>query len=363
MEKEGGMTGDEFEVPAGFQSPPPTALDRLLAGVVNEEDIAREITREVYSGLEPFCSIPDGYTHCVLGHGPLDLESLSDAAVRDLLEAPNGAILNPSLVHLKAIILFQMLAEGDPLVCQDGDPLLPTVGAYLYGPPGVGKTHVMAAYGLRVRELLDQRLERVKQLISEFVGTSYKKFLNLQADWSGPPEGEKLRVMDARSFEEKLNPYDEFKRDVEALKYKLARFPHHPTDLLYLGFGELYELYRTERRRDAAIRAIENARIVFIDDVHPHGDRAQLEVVQHLIERRYELDRPGTFITTNLDTRDLGGGDPTLAQRILSRCSETFVHLNFEGCEDWRIKVKARRIKLIERAIDERLTGKEPPPC
>jgi hypothetical protein len=353
------MSSEDDIVPERVESPRPTVLDRLLAGTVNQADIAREITSEVHAGLQQFCSIPDGYTHCELGHRPLDLESLTDAAVRDLLADPPGVILNPCPVHLKAIELFQMLIQGDPLVCQDGEPLRPTVGAYLYGPPGVGKTHIMAAYGLRVRALLDQRLTRVNQLIGEFVAASYGKFLGRQSAWTGPPAGEKLNVLAERSFEEKLNPYDEFRVDVDVLKEKLGKFPHHPTDLLYLGFGELYELYRTERRRDTAIRAIENARIVFIDDVHPHGDRAQLEVVQHLIERRYELDRPGTFITTNLDTRDLGGGDPTLAQRILSRCSETFVHLNFEGCEDWRIKVKARRIRLIERAIEERLAGKD----
>jgi hypothetical protein len=353
------MSGEEYTAPEGFGSAPPTALDRLLAGLVNEEDIAREIATEVFAGLERFCSIPDGYTHCELGHRIVDLESLSDTAVRQLLDDPPGVIVNPAAVHLKAIALFQMLVEGDPLVCQDRDPLLPTVGAYLYGPPGVGKTHVMAAYGLRVRALLDERLTRVNQLMGEFVSTSYRKFLTHQAAWSGPPEGEKLNVMAETSFEEKLNPHDAFKVDVESLKEKLSQFPHHPTDLLYLGFAELYELYRSERRRDAAIRAIENARIVFIDDIHPHGEREQLEVIQHLIERRYELHRPGTFITTNLDTRDLGGGDPTLAQRILSRCSETFVHLSFEGCEDWRIKVKARRIRLIEKAIEVRLAGKE----
>ena len=41
-----------------------------------------------------------------------------------------------------------MILEGDPCVCENGDPLRPTLGAYLVGPPGAGKTHIMAAFGL-----------------------------------------------------------------------------------------------------------------------------------------------------------------------------------------------------------------------
>ena len=52
--------------------------------------------------------------------------------------------------------------------------------------------------------------------------------------------------------------------------------------------------------------ALETARVVFIDDIHPQGDPAQVQIVLHLLERRYELGRAGTSLTTNLQTSQLG---------------------------------------------------------
>ena len=76
-------------------------------------------------------------------------------------------------------------------------------------------------------------------------------------------------------------------------------------------------------------------------------------MIQQLIERRYELNRPGTFLTTNLTAEELGAGDRTIAQRLLSRCRENFIKFNFSECTDWRMAVKARRIQWIEKAIKE----------
>ena len=65
--------------------------------------------------------------------------------------------------------------------------------------------------------------------------------------------------------------------------------------------------------------ALENARVVFIEGIHPQGDPEQVRIVLHLLERRYELGRAGTFLTTNLDAHELGGGDEMLGRRLLSR--------------------------------------------
>lgn len=112
------------------------------------------------------------------------------------------------------------------------------------------------------------------------------------------------------------------------------------------------------------MNALETARIVFIDDIHPQGDPAQVRIVLHLLERRHELGRAGTFLTTNLETRQLGGGDEMLGRRLLSRCAETLLTIDFSNCQDWRQTVKARRIGLVEDELARRiaLRGEDEPP-
>ena len=125
--------------------------------------------------------------------------------------------------------------------------------------------------------------------------------------------------------------------------------------MLYLGFANLFdELQQDQDRHAKVFAALAGARIVFIDDIHPKGDPDRLRVIQQLIERRYELNRPGTFLTTNLTAEELGDGDRTIAQRLLSRCSENFINFNFNHCTDWRMAVKSRRIKLVEQSIKDR---------
>jgi hypothetical protein len=109
------------------------------------------------------------------------------------------------------------------------------------------------------------------------------------------------------------------------------------------------------------LSAAATARILFIDDIHPKGDPERILAIQQLIERRHEFDRPGTFLTTNLTAEELGAGDKTIAQRLLSRCSEKFIKFDCEGCTDWRVRVKPRRIRLIEKAIAGRLQGRKSP--
>ena len=107
--------------------------------------------------------------------------------------------------------------------------------------------------------------------------------------------------------------------------------------------------------RERMWQAIDNARIVFIDDIHPQGDMEQVQIVLHLLERRYEMGRPGTFLTTNLDTVDLGGGDEMLGKRLTSRCAETLLTFDFSDCQDWRTHMKSRRINIIEQELQRRV--------
>lgn len=370
-----------------MKTKPITALDRMLAAQAGAADIAREIIAEARSGLEPFCEIPDGYRHCRLEYATRNLGDLSADEARQLLGQPSGPILNPSPVHIEAIEFFRMLVNGDPLVCEHRSPLRPTLGAYLVGPPGVGKTHIMAAFAVCVKQRLDEDLTRLEATIRSLVQRMYEQTLHQQAIWTRPAEdGGRWDIRSARPSDpdgakdfmtraarEGVSmiavppPEERFGAAVRALTRKIRTYPHQPADMLYLGFEDLCAGLQSEpERRARLLAAIENARVVFIDDIHPKGDPDRFHVIQQLIERRYELNRPGTFLTTNLTADELGAGDAMLAQRLLSRCSENFIKFDFRGCIDWRVTVKSRRIRLIEGAIRERVGQRastpSPPP-
>jgi len=109
-----------------------SALDRLMAGQASAASIAREIITEARAGLEQFCDIPEGYRHCLLEHTTRNLDDLSEAETRNLIENPLGPIVNPTRVHLEAIEFFRKILAGDPRVCENADPLRPTLGAYIW---------------------------------------------------------------------------------------------------------------------------------------------------------------------------------------------------------------------------------------
>jgi len=333
----------------------PTMLDNIEAGLLSREDFEKEVVNQVYAGLRQYCEIPAGYQHCQLATTEKDIEAMGDQPLRELLRHPPPEIINPYPSHVKAIEFFQLLLSGDSLVCDHGDPLNPTVGAYLYGPPGTGKTHLMAAYALCIQSALNKELKHVGKMLGDEVESAFARYIQRQA--SERRETEKVSVIEVKDgqFIQGLSPTDEFWDTVKTFQERLKSYQYQPTDFLYLGFKELVEVCKYSTERSDAFKALESARMVFIDDVHPQGDPEQVRIVLHLLERRYELGRAGTFITTNLDTREISGGDDMLGNRLLSRCAETLVSINFSDCDDWRQLVKGRRIKLIEDELDKRI--------
>ncbi len=69
-----------------------------------------------------------------------------------------------------------------------------------------------------------------------------------------------------------------------------------------------------------------------------------------MFERRYELGRLGTFISTNLETKDFVA-DETVAKRLLSRCAEMFFELDFKDSIDWRQRINHRRVELARKYL------------
>ncbi len=280
-----------------MQSKPITALDRMLAAQVNASDVAREIIAEARAGMEKFCDIPDGYKHCRLDRATLNLDGLSETEARRLLDEPPGPIVNPTPVHIEAIEFFRMLLDGDPLVCEQHSALRPTLGAYLVGPPGVGKTHIMAAFAVCVKQKLDRELVRMEGAVRSLVQRTYDRTLYQQALWTRPAEdgsrwdiicgsppapGGRGGTQDFMTRAQKegvgmievLPPEERFAAAVHSLKRKIRGYPHQPTDMLYLGFEDLCGgLQGSAERRARLLGALEQARMVFIDDIHPKGDR------------------------------------------------------------------------------------------
>lgn len=347
--------------PAGYVPPEQTILDRMLGGTLSAAEVSQLIMEDAYAGLREFCEIPLGYHHCTLGWERWGIESAELDDLESMLAGPPpGKIIDPHPSHLKAIALFQLFLAGDPLVCENRDPFRAKLGANLTGPPGTGKTHIAAAFALQLKERHDKRIAAYRAIVEGFVKKEYVKYQKDAAKLADPHSRETRYELTEGDIVAHADPTTAFLAALDDLKRRLRGMPFQPTDLLYLGFDALYELCRSDAQRAGALKAIEDARVVFIDDVHPKGDPERAQVVQHLIERRYELGRFGTFITTNLDTKSLGGGDERIEERLLSRSSEMFVVIDFTDAIDWRRQVKGRRIALVNRELDARvaeLTG------
>ncbi|MFT7687475.1 MAG: DNA replication protein DnaC [Candidatus Azotimanducaceae bacterium] len=333
----------------------PTILDKLQAGLLDEKTFRQEVLNEVYVGLHQYCQIPEGYQNCDLATQLIDLPKLSDTELKSLLKDPPSEIVNPYPSQIKAITLFEMLLSGDPLACEEADPLKPTLGAYLYGPPGSGKTHLLAAYARRLKILLDSRISDVHDMMTKVIEDACAQFFKR----IGSEREVSLEEMGHYSLENdelvlESSPEEEFWHTIDLLKSRVAGYDYQPTDLIYIGFKELFEVCKHSAQRDDAMHALESARVVFIDDIHPQGDPEQIQLVLHLLERRYEMGQTGTFLTTNLQTEALGGGDEMLGNRLMSRCAETLVTIDFSDCDDWRKKVKSHKIRMIEDALEIR---------
>ena len=335
-------------------------LDRLIEGVSSQHEFLAAMKDEIHAGLSVYCDIPAGYQHCTLQTRNVDIEKLSEEQVRDLIDRPQGEIVNPENAHREAIEFFAMIQEGHPLVTKDGNPLRPTVGAYLQGPTGVAKTHIMAAYGRWAQQKLAQELKEIMTRVDSLIGTFYRQY-TYDIDHVKQGDGLKTRSFELTASDIKdpeKTPQEKLRQGIEGAKRILAGSKYQPNDMLYLGFEDLCTLYGSKETRSDALEAIEQAPIIFVDDVHAQGTEGGLDVVKKLFERRYELKQFGTFVTSNVDVESIGGSDANVAKRILSRSKESSLVIDFAGCTDWRESMKQRKIQFIRDEISKRIAAR-----
>ncbi|MDO8468778.1 MAG: hypothetical protein Q7S29_03410 [Candidatus Peribacter sp.] len=346
--------------PEGQAATKLSIVDRLAARLCTSEDIAREIMDDVYAGLQVHCSIPAGYAHCELGTEKKDIDHMTEDDLRALLAHPSGTIINPHRQHLEAIEFFQMILEGHELVTQDHDSLRPTVGGYLVGPPGVGKTHVMAAFGRAVEAKLASRIANMMRGSKDLLKIALNDYETQMTTYCDTRGAQRVVLTAKGDMQIQKNPAEVFMQKVEEIKMRIRKNRNQPTDMLYLSFKDLCELSMQPGTRKDTLDTIAHAPVVFVDDLDGGSDPEHLAVIQRLIEQRYELGQFGTFLTTNIGLEQVGGADENVRRRILSRSKESFAVLEFNECEDWRDRVKQRRIGLIREEIHSRVAAKYP---
>lgn len=394
---------DPTPKPEGYVPPPTTVADLMLAGKMSPKDVADAIVDEAYGPLKQYCALPEGFSNRVLGYERRGVSAMSVDQIDELNDSPPPMIIDPHPPQIEAIELLQSFLKGNGMVCRGGDPYQPMFGANFVGPPGCGKTHIMSAFARQMKEFLDEKLKGYHRMVADFVNKEYiayqKAMVRLpnpdeqgtvwnldtvdtadqiaaldalkrtaSAPGTAPAEQKSLvaaaRAVSGRVIEQK-DPTTAFLDKIAHFKQALGKMQYQPPDFLYLDFEALWELCRGDNvKREQALDAIIRAKVLFLDDLHPKGDIERVQIVLHVIEGRYAAGRMGTFITTNLTTDELAGGNEAhIAERLKSRCSEMFYEVEFKDCVDWRTEVKRRRIELVRQQLRSRIEARVDPPA
>ncbi|MBI5148432.1 hypothetical protein HZA33_02015 [Candidatus Pacearchaeota archaeon] len=331
--------------------------------IVNVNKLAAEIFMQVFHGLPQYCIIPKKFEYCRLAISPLNLEEKDDEQKRKIVDIPTGLIYNAKPPQQEAVEFFNFLLSGNSEVCENNDPLRPRIGAYLVGPPGVGKTHIMTAYAIEMKKKLEQKLGDVYNFLREGITEECKKQI-LTDGFSkeyDPDRPKSTLDMDKGVVEEDFVGDEAINKSVGRLRDKIKKYQYKPTDIVFVSFDQLYELCISAERRET-LDALINAPVVFVDDIHPKGNEDRATIIGHIIERRYESGKQATFLTSNLSDKDLGEmfkQDESIGKRLHSRFSEMFYLINFEDCEDWRITIGKLKIDAVKNIITQRLRSKE----
>ncbi len=354
MVDDGQKTDNGQKIIAGFEDDEYDS-SAFVDAFINVDAEVKKIYDDLFEGLIEYCTIPEKFRHCLLYTQPLDIDALTDADLEALALDQKGVIYDPKLPHLEAIELFNCLRRGEEMFCENGDLLRPQIGGYLYGPPGVGKTHLMVAYAKYLKAALDENLSGLMSIIEGAVRQICQ--IKLETEEGPIEDGQEKRVFSlegddpyAGSIAVNKSSEESYQDAMTRLRAKIREYKYKPTDIVFISFDPLCEMYRN---RTVTLDALIQAPVVFIDDVYPKGPE-EARIIANITERRYESGRRGTFMNGNCDDKELAdkvGEDKKISQRLHSRWSELFYTIDFEGCVDWRTTVGKYRITKVQEHV------------
>ena len=256
---------------------------------------------------------------------------------------------------------FEILCEGHSIAQRllQKFGIDPPKGLYFWGNYGTGKTHLVSAYALSISELMELGyLESVARFTDTTMTEASKKYGEfnrateaLRNRLQYNPNAQETYNRERRQLDADTDRYldvytqNQFEEIVGASLYK-------PSDLAFVIFDDLFD----RKDDDEFVEALLSRRIVIIDDIHPKGERARMDLIQRIIERRYNEARTGaTFITSNIAPEQLlnAEGYPLeVGQRVHSRLQEMCLPIEFTA-EDYRVTKAKRQNAEILRMLEE----------
>ncbi len=242
----------------------------------------------------------------------------------------------------------------------------PPKGLYLWGNYGTGKTHLIAAFA---RGLQAEITAGTFGRIADFAGSSIAQY---EAAWKEQMEPAKQAERaaydkwraDSANTSKGYKEWQTKEGQVKALQIELDRivprnlrrakdaYPFQPSDIAFATFDHLMERSGDEEFMNKFL----SRRIVIIDDVHPKDDRARLDFIQRIVEKRYNEYRSGaTFFTSNLSPEKVlvGSNYPKeIGERGHSRLREMTMPIEFDST-DYRLKIAEQADADLLRLVEQ----------
>jgi|GEM_PF-6123456 len=359
----------------------PPFLDQLREGGMSVNGLAERLMRESYKGLHTHIEIPSAFRHCRLRGRVVDEGTLTSEKIRQLCEEHSPEIINPDEVQLQAMNFLLKLTRGDPRFCEGGDPLRPKVGAYLYGPPGKGKTHILSAFGMQMKALLKDDLTETMRTVKSRLDLAYarcNKAVDAQKGRSeeftiggaGAAGSKDVGLEYAELLRElKTTPVEKLRKqqgggttsvaeleraftvEVEECRRYIASHRSQPTNVLFMTSGDYCALNSDPESHKEALRMIRRAPVVIIDDLNPLASQEQTSALSNLIQDRYNTGMFGTFISSNIPPGEFAGLDENLVASLRDRMDVGFLSFDFTESRNWRKTVLKRRVEEMQGAV------------
>lgn len=234
--------------------------------------------------------------------------------------------------HIKALALLQNLGED------------PKRGAFFWGNYGTGKTHLMSAYALSAKELIEiGYLKNIADFSKRFIENNA---WDIETAFSYPYGDLTERRAKQQQSNQTLNDKIQqgFQEDVKSSIYT-------PDSLAFTTFDELFN----RRNENGFLASLLTRRILIIDDVHHEGDKARMDLIRRIVEERYNTHRKGgTFFTSNLNPNSLLTADnypPEIIGRVNSRLTEICFNIQFTS-KDYRTIIAGRENEELEKLVN-----------